>query len=90
MKKKIKVDEVVRLAERICNQHLKPLKLDYNMFWITNSVRAYCRSGDSSELGILRFLASTLWWNGYQFDGDCIKKLMDGIVNAKESGLIEE
>ena len=90
MKKKIKVDEVVRLAERVCNQHLKPLKLNYNMLWITDSIRAYCRWGDSHTLNILIFIASTLWWNGYKFDGYCIEKLMDDIVNAKESELIEE
>ena len=87
---KIKVDEVVELTKRVCNQHLKPLKLDYNVFWITNSIRDYCRSGNSSELRILRFLASMLWWNGYQFDGDCIKKLTDDIVSLKGRGLIEE
>ena len=88
--KKIKVDEVVKLTKRVCEQHLKPLKLNYNMFWITNSVRDYLRYGNSSELRILRFLASMLWWNGYQSDGDCIKKLVDDIVSAKKSGLIEE
>lgn len=88
--KKIKVDVVVELAKRICEQHLKPLKLNYNMFWIKNSVRDYCRWGDSYALDILRFLASILWWNGYQFDGDCIKKLMNDIISAKERGLIEE
>ena len=87
---KIKVDEVVELAKRICEQHLKPLKLNYNMFWIKNSVRDYCRFGNSRELRILRFLASVLWWNGYQFDGDCIKKLTDDIVSAKARRLIEE
>ena len=87
--KKIRVDDVVELSERVCNRHLKPLKLNYNVFWITNSILHYCKSGNSSELTILRFLASMLWWNGYQFDGDCIKKLMDDIIAAKEGGLIE-
>ena len=86
---KIKVDAVVELSERVCDQHLKSLKLNYNMYWITNSIRAYCRGGDGHVLTILRFLASMLWWNGYQFDGDCIKKLMDDIIAAKEGGLIE-
>ena len=88
--KKIKVDEVVKLTKRVCNQHLKPLKLNYNMFWVTSAIRAYCRSGDSYLLNILIFLASTLWRSGYLFDGDCIKQLVDDIVNAKKRGLIEE
>ena len=87
---KIKVDEVVELTEKVCNQHLKPLKLGYNMFWIRDTIRAYCRTGNGYVLNLLRFLVSTLWWNGYQFDADCIKKLMDDIVRAKERGLIEE
>ena len=87
---KIKVDEVVKLAKRICNQHLKPLKLGYNMFCVTNSIRLYCRSGDNYALSTLIFLASTLWFNGDQFDADCIMKLMHDIVSLKESGLIEE
>ena len=88
--KKIKVDAVVELAERVCNQHLKPLNLDYDMFWITTSVRDYCRSGNSHVLDVLRFLTSMLWWNGYEFDGDCIVKLMDDILSARRSGLIEK
>ena len=87
---KIEVDAVVKMVIEVCNQHLKPLKFDYNVFWITNSVRDYCRSGINSELRILRFLASVLWWNGHQTDGDCIKKLVDDIVSWKERGLIEE
>ena len=87
---KIKVDAVVELSEKVCNQHLKPLKLNYNVFWITNSIRHYCKSGNTSELNILRFLASALWWNGYQFDGDCIRKLMDDMIGLKNDGLIEE
>ena len=86
---KIKVDEVVELTKRVCDQHLKPLKLNYNMYWIADSIRAYCRNGDSYVLNILRFLSSMLWWNGYQFDGDCIKKLMDDIIGLKNDGLIE-
>ena len=88
--KKIKVDAVVEMAKEVCNQHLKPLKLDYDMFWITNSVRDFCRSGNNSELRILIFLASVLWSNGYKFDGDCIAKLVDDIVSAKKRDLIEE
>ena len=87
---KIKVDAVVELAKRICEQHLKPLKLNYNMYWIRASIRDFCRSGNNSELRILRFIASMLWWNGYQFDGDCIKKLTDDIVSLKGRRLIEE
>ena len=88
--KKIKVDEVVVLTRKVCKQHLKPLKLDYDMYWITSSIWNYCISGNSSELRILRFLVSTLWWNGYKFDGDCIMKLTADIVSAKARGLIEE
>ena len=88
--KKIKVDVVVKLTERVCNQHLKPLKLDCNMFWITNSIRAYCRSGNTSELNILRFLVHALWWNGYLYDGDCINRLIGDIIGLKNEGLIEE
>ena len=87
---KIKVDAVVELAKRVCNQHLKPLKLNYDMYFITGAIWNYCRSGNSSELRILKFLVSTLWWNGYQFDGDCIEKLVDDIESLKERGLIEE
>lgn len=90
MKKEIKIDEVVELAERVCNQHLKPLKMNYNMYWIKNSIRGYCISGDSYALSLLTFLASTLWWNGYQFDGDCLNKLMADIISIKERGLIEK
>ena len=88
--KKIKVEAVVELAERVCDQHLKSLKLDYNMFWIKNSIRDFCKSGNYRELRILRFLASMLWWNGHQFDGDCIKKLTDDILSLKGRRLIEE
>ena len=87
---KIKVDAVVELTKGICEQHLKPLKLNYNMYWIRASIRDFCRSGNNSELRIIRFIASMLWWNGYQFDGDCIKKLTDDVVSAKARGLIEE
>ena len=87
---KIKVDEVVDLTKRVCDQHLKPLKLDYNMFWIRDSIRAYCRSGNSYVLNVLIFLASTLWRNGYVFDGDSIKQLVNDIVSLKERELIEE
>ena len=90
MKKEIKIDAIVELAERVCNRHLKPLKLDYNMFWIKNSIRAYCISGNRDALYLLIFLASTLWWNGYQFDGDCLNKLMADIISIKERGLIEK
>ena len=88
--KKIEVEAAVGLAERVCNQHLKPLKLNCNMYWIRDSIRAYCRSGDSYVLNVLRFLAETLWFNGHIFDGDCIRDLVKDIVNAKKSGLIEE
>ena len=87
---KIKVEAVVGLAERVCNQHLKPLKLDYNMYWITDSIRAYCRSGDSYALNVLRFLVETLWFNGHIFDGDCIRDLVKDIVSWKKRGLIEK
>ena len=89
---KIEVEAVVGLAERVCNQHLKPLKLNFNesMYWIRDSIRAYCRSGDSYVLNVLRFLAETLWFNGHIFDGDCIRDLVKDIVNAKKRGLIEE
>ena len=87
---KIKVEAVVELAERVCKQHLKPLKLNFNMYWIRDSIRAYCRSGDSYVLNVLRFLAETLWFNGHIFDGDCIRDLVKDIVNAKKRGLIEE
>ena len=87
---KIKVEAVVELAERVCDQHLKPLKLNFNMYWIRDSIRAYCRSGDSYVLNVLRFLAETLWFNGHIFDGDCIRDLVKDIVNAKKRGLIEE
>ena len=88
--KKIKVDEVVELAERVCNQHLNPLKLHLSMYWIRDSIRAYCRSGDSYVLNVLRFLAETLWFNGHLYDGDCISDLIKDIVSAKKRGLIEE
>ena len=87
---KIKVDAVVRIAKKVCEQHLKPLNLDYKMFCVTNSIRLYCRSGDNYALSTLIFLASTLWFNGDQFDADCIMKLMHDIVSLKERGLIEE
>lgn len=88
--KKIKVNDVVELSERVCNRHLKPLKLNYNVFWITNSIRNYCKNDNSSELRILRFLVSTLCLNGYQFDANCIAKLLNDIVSTKARGLIEE
>ena len=88
--KKIEVEAVVGLAERVCNQHLKPLKLNGSMYWIRDSIRAYCSSGDSYVLNVLRFLAETLWFNGHLYDGDCIRDLVKDIVNAKKRGLIEE
>ena len=88
--KKIKVEAVVESAEEVCIQHLKPLKLNCNLYWIRDSIRAYCRSGDNYVLNVLRFLAETLWFNGHIFDGDCIRDLVKDIVSAKRSGLIEE
>ena len=88
--KKIKVDAVVGLAARVCNQHLKTLKLDHNVFSIAGSIRVYCISGDNYALSTLIYLASKLWFNGYQFDAGCIKKLTDDLVSLKARGLIEE
>ena len=88
--KKIEVEAAVGLTERVCNQHLKPLKLNFNMYWVRDSIRAYCRSGNSYVLNVLRFLAETLWFNGHLYDGDFIRDLVKDIVNAKKRGLIEE